>query len=170
MFVPMRSRGRESRGSGLLWPRPCGEGGLTRGCIRGLACFCLRSPHSRRSALLPHRRARWNAGRARTVAVYGPAEVLVRFAPGVDARERAQTVRERFARVQRTLPRGMAVVGLAPGDSVARAARELEREPDILDATPNFRRTLAARTPNDPRWPERARRVPAEAEIDARVL
>ena len=69
-----------------------------------------------------------------------PAEVIVRFAPDVDARERAATVGERFARMQRTLPRGMAVVGLAPGDSVARAARALEREPDILDATPNFRR------------------------------
>ena len=93
-------------------------------------------------------------GRAGSAAVYEPAEVLVRFAPGVDALERAKAVGERFARVERSLPRGIAVVALAPGDSVLEAARELEREPGVVDATPNFRRKLAARTPNDPRWNE----------------
>ena len=93
-------------------------------------------------------------GRSGSAAVYEPAEVIVRFAPGVDALERAKTVGERFARVERSLPRGLAVVGLAPGDSVAEAVRELEREPGVVSVAPNFRRTLAARTPNDPRWPE----------------
>jgi thermitase len=93
-------------------------------------------------------------GRAGNAAVYESAEVLVRFAPGVDALERAKTVGERFARVERSLPGGLAVVGLAPGDSVQQAARELEREPGVVSAAPNFRRKLAARTPNDPRWPE----------------
>ena len=93
-------------------------------------------------------------GRSGSAAVYEPAEVIVRFAPGVDALERAKTVGERFARVERSLPRGLAVVGLAPGDSVAEAVRELEREPGVVSVAPNFRRKLAARTPNDPRWSE----------------
>ena len=93
-------------------------------------------------------------GPARAASVYEPAEVLVRFAPGLDARERRAAVDERFARVERTLPRGIAVVGLAPGDSVIQAASELAREPGIVSAAPNFLRRLAARTPNDPRWPE----------------
>ena len=93
-------------------------------------------------------------GRSGTVAVYEPAEVLVHFAPGVDALERAETVGERFARVERSLPHGLAVVGLAPGDSVYEAARALERQPGVVSAAPNFRRRLAARTPNDPRWSE----------------
>lgn len=93
-------------------------------------------------------------GRSGTFAVYEPAEVLVRFAPEVGAQERQETVGKRLARVKRTLPHGLAVVGLAPGDSVVQAARELEQEPSVLSAAPNFRRKLAARTPNDARWPE----------------
>ena len=93
-------------------------------------------------------------GRSGSAAVYEPAEVLVRFAPGVDALKRAEAVGKRFARVERALPRGLAVVALAPGDSVAQAVRELEREPGVVSAAPNFRRRLATRTPNDPRWDE----------------
>src|SRR5687768_11503097 len=83
-------------------------------------------------------------GRSGNATVYEPAEVLVRFAPDLDALERAETVGERFARVERSLPGRTAVVALAPGDSVYEAARELEREPGVVDATPNFRRKLAS--------------------------
>src|SRR5918999_1506180 len=93
-------------------------------------------------------------GRVRSAAAYEPAEVLVRFAAGVDGAERSALVGERFAEVERTLPGRFAVVGLAPGDSVFEAARALEQEPGVLSAAPNFRRKLAARTPNDPRFAE----------------
>ena len=91
------------------------------------------------------RPARWNAG-APGAAVYEPAEVIVRFAPGVDALERAKTVGERFARVERSAASRPPSSVRRPATRSREAVRELEREPgEVLYAEPNFRRKLAAR-------------------------
>ena len=97
------------------------------------------------------------AQRAQTrgAAGYEPAELLVRFAGGLSRGEKAAVVGDRFATVERTLPSsGLTVVRLAPGDAVRDAAAALEREPGVVYAAPNFRRKLAARTPDDPRFGE----------------
>ena len=80
-----------------------------------------------------------------------PGELIVRFKAGVDAREQADTLAERGARVADALPlRGVKVVRLPRGVAVPAAAAALERDPDVLYAEPNFIRRLAARLPNDP--------------------
>jgi thermitase len=82
-------------------------------------------------------------------------QLIVRFAPGVDARERAALAREHSTGVARDLRvADLAVVPVPDGRSPEAAAEALEREPGILYAEPNYVRKPAAQTPNDPRWGE----------------
>ncbi|MGH3099634.1 MAG: S8 family peptidase, partial [Thermoleophilia bacterium] len=83
-----------------------------------------------------------------------PGELLVRFRPGVGAARRAAVRAEGDARLRRSLPLpGLELLRLAPGEPVRAAAAELEGDPDVLYAEPNFLYELDA-VPNDPRFPE----------------
>jgi hypothetical protein len=92
---------------------------------------------------------------SRPVVTSPPRELIVRFASTLDERERASLARDHGTSVARLLGRGgLAIVPVPAGTTAAVAAEALEREPGVLDATPNFRRRIAARTPNDPRFGE----------------
>src|SRR5262245_9470596 len=83
-----------------------------------------------------------------------PGELLVRFRPGVGAARRAAVRADEDVRLQRSLALpGLELVRLAPGESVRGAAADLERNPDVLYAEPNFYYELNA-IPNDPRFGE----------------
>jgi subtilisin family serine protease len=81
-----------------------------------------------------------------------PGELIVRFAPGADARERAE-IRERAeVDFDSRLPvHGvqLQLVETEPGQSAAAAGRELERADGVVYAEPNFYRRASLR-PNDP--------------------
>jgi thermitase len=87
-------------------------------------------------------------------ADYVPGEVLVRFAPRVDAGERAEVRREHGVRAVRGLPlAGLQLVRLPPGGSVPAAIAELEREPGVRYAVPNAYLSPLA-VPDDDRFGE----------------
>lgn len=76
-------------------------------------------------------------------------EVIVRFAPGMDARERGEARAEADVRREAVLPlAGAELVDPEAGVGVAQAVRELERAPGVLYAEPNAPRVAFA-TPND---------------------
>jgi thermitase len=89
------------------------------------------------------------------VANYVPGEVVVRFGPGVDARARrtaleaARTTRKRWLR----LP-GAELLSVPLGTTVEAAVRELEAQPQVLYAEPNYIYGAASTIPNDPRFGE----------------
>jgi thermitase len=92
------------------------------------------------------------SGCARAEPEYVPGELIVPFNAGSGPTRRAEILRENGARRKRTmrLP-GAEVVSLARGKSVEAAARELEAQPVVLFAEPNYiYRPMA--TPNDPRF------------------
>jgi subtilisin family serine protease len=86
---------------------------------------------------------------ALAAAPAAPRELLVRFGPHVTAAERADARRDADARLAERLPlAGLELMQVEPGTSTAAAARELEQEPGVLYAEPNYSRS-AARIPND---------------------
>jgi large repetitive protein len=83
-----------------------------------------------------------------------PGELIVRFAPGVDAPDRAAARVEADVDFERSLPlRGVQLVTAEPGQSVPAAVAELERSADVVYAEPNLIRRAQA-TPNDPFFPD----------------
>ena len=92
--------------------------------------------------------------RATAPADFMPGELVVRFKPGVPtaARRAALEAEDATVKAPLLLP-GAALVRLSAGDSVAAAARELERDPNVLSAEPNHVYRLSA-VPNDPRFSE----------------
>jgi len=82
-----------------------------------------------------------------------PGELIVRFAPGVDAPDRAAARVEADVEFERTLPlRGVQLVTAEPGQSVPAAVAELERSSDVVYAERNLIRRAQA-TPNDQFFP-----------------
>ena len=82
-------------------------------------------------------------------------QLIVRFAPGVDTRERAALAREHGTGIGRDLRvANLAVVPVPDGQPPAAAAEALESEPGVVYAEPNYVRKLAAQIPNDARWSE----------------
>src|SRR5918992_98978 len=81
-----------------------------------------------------------------------PGEVIVRFKGDVGATRRAQVLGAEGARRKRTLRLpGAEVVSVPEGKSVEAAADELEAQPGVLFAEPNYVYSASA-TPNDPRY------------------
>jgi subtilisin family serine protease len=79
-----------------------------------------------------------------------PGELIVRFAPAADARDRAAARAEADVGFERVLGlRGVQLVKADRGQSVSAAAAELERSSDVVYAEPNFIRRVQA-VPNDP--------------------
>ena len=81
-----------------------------------------------------------------------PGELIVRFAPGADARERAQIRDRAGVDLDSRLPvRGLdlQLVDAEPGQSAAAAERALEQTDGVVYAEPNFYRRAFLR-PTDP--------------------
>lgn len=93
-----------------------------------------------------------SAPRPRPKPEYVPGELIVRYEAGVAATRRAQILGRKGARRKRALrlPRAE-VVALPPGQSVESAAQELETQPGVAFAEPNYIYRPTA-TPNDPRF------------------
>jgi len=87
---------------------------------------------------------------AQVPAPFAPGEVIVRFATGTDAGERAAVRREEDLALETSLlSRRDQLVELAAGTSVPEAVAALDARPEVADAQPNFVYTRDA-TPNDP--------------------
>ena len=81
-----------------------------------------------------------------------PEELLVRFRAGVESGERLETRRAAGADYVERLPLGgVQLVTVEEGRSARDVVAELERDPDVLYAEPNVRRS-AFRVPTDPMW------------------
>ena len=93
-----------------------------------------------------------SAPKPRPKPEYVPGELIVRYEAGVAATRRAQILGQKGARRKRALrlPRAE-VVALPPGQSVESAAEELETQPGVAFAEPNYIYRPTA-TPNDPRF------------------
>lgn len=80
---------------------------------------------------------------------FAPGEVVVRYEPGTSGRERAAVRDDLDADLERRLllPR-TELLSLAPGEAVRAAVADLERDPEVAFAEPNFIYRLAA-TPDD---------------------
>src|SRR3954447_3754735 len=84
-------------------------------------------------------------------APYVPGEVVVRYRDGTSASERTQARSEQAATLERKLPlKNTELLKLEPGDSVRQTANDLEDQPDVVYAEPNFIVHAADLTPNDP--------------------
>jgi subtilisin family serine protease len=80
-------------------------------------------------------------------------QLVVRFREGVNRAERAEAVGETGGRIaQNLLLPGAAVVEVSEGQTVEDAVAELESDPDVLYAEPNYIRHATA-VPNDPSFP-----------------
>ena len=81
-----------------------------------------------------------------------PEELLVRFRAGVESADRLETRRAAGADYVERLPLGgVQLVTVEEGRSARDVEAELERDPDVLYAEPNVRRS-AFRVPTDPMW------------------
>jgi subtilisin family serine protease len=77
-------------------------------------------------------------------------QVLVRYARGVDAAERAQTLRDHRLTELRTSPDGRTQVVLAEGRSPATARRALRQDPNVVAVSDNFHREIADDITDEP--------------------
>lgn len=84
------------------------------------------------------------------VPTHRPDEVIVRFAPGTPAAQRAAALRAAGARAEESPGPDARVAQIAAGASVAATARELKRQPGVVAALPNpVARVSAGYFPND---------------------
>jgi subtilisin family serine protease len=92
--------------------------------------------------------------RVGTAAKYVPGELIVQFRTGVSASARSSALGASDARATRGLDQvGLVLVRLKKGVSVQAAAAELESDPRVMFAEPNYVYHLSA-IPNDPRFPQ----------------
>ena len=90
---------------------------------------------------------------AREIRLWVPGELVVRFRQGIARAGATRALAARGASIKSSLPGpGLAVVDLAPGDSVLGAMRDLEDDPAVAHAEPNKLIYPAGTAPNDPRW------------------
>jgi subtilisin family serine protease len=83
-----------------------------------------------------------------------PGELIVKFRPGVDAVARAEVLRRRGARLERSLAVPRSAVAVLPvGADAGAAAAALGRDPRVAYAEPNVYRHAGA-VPNDPFFAE----------------
>jgi subtilisin family serine protease len=105
--------------------------------------------------------------RAGASSDYVPGELIVRFRSGATASERSAALSAQGARPSGGLGFRMTRVKLPAGTSVEQAAEELEADPDVLYAEPNYLRTLSV-LPNDPMFGQLyALSQPSDRDIDA---
>jgi serine protease len=81
---------------------------------------------------------------------YVPGEVIVHYEDGTSAHAEA-SVEDRTGTVtEQTIPGGSDQLAIEDGDSVRQTIDELEAQPNVAYAVPNWRAHAAAFTPNDP--------------------
>ncbi len=78
-----------------------------------------------------------------------PGEVIVRYRTGADAAERSSVQRESGTASDRTVPGGSRQLAIRDGESVGATVDELEADPRVAYAQPNYR-VRASFVPNDP--------------------
>jgi serine protease len=87
-------------------------------------------------------------------ATYAGARVVVRYDDGASRAERADVQRDTGTAFDGALPGGARTLTIEDGDTVAETVAELEDEPGVVHATPDFRLTKAQAPagfiPNDP--------------------
>jgi subtilisin family serine protease len=79
-----------------------------------------------------------------------PGEILVRYRPGVDASQRAAIRRSEGLRLEDRLTLPRLEVVEAPPEEVPAAIADLEADPQVAYAEPNFVYRIDAAIPNDP--------------------
>jgi subtilisin family serine protease len=102
------------------------------------------------------------------VREFVPRELIIRFEPGVRERTRASVLRDEGAVLEERLQLpGAVLVRLPRGQSVATAAEQFERHPEVRYAEPNRLYEMHA-TPSDAHFGELwAMHQPSDADIDA---
>ena len=89
------------------------------------------------------------AAQSTSGAAPAPSDVIVRFSPGADAKQRGEARSDADVRREAVLPLpGAELVDPEPGVTVGEAVRALERDPDVLYAEPNASRVAFA-APDD---------------------
>src|SRR5687767_11220906 len=76
-------------------------------------------------------------------APYAGDRVIVRYEDGTTRTERAGVQRETGTGFDDTLPGGARTLAIEDGDSVAETVAELEAEPGVASAAPDFRLSKA---------------------------
>jgi serine protease len=89
---------------------------------------------------------------AARAADYVPGQVLVKYAKGVGGGAAASVASEAGAQPVSELPGGSEQLAIGDGDSVPQTIAELEQDPRVQYAVPNWRAHAAASAPNDPDW------------------
>jgi len=108
----------------------------------------IRLPHATALALALLACAAPGAGAAEAV----PGEVIVRYTPEAKRAERAAVQRGTGTRFEEKVPGGSRRLEIEDGESVRETARELESDPRVAYAQPNYR-VKASFVPNDPGVP-----------------
>jgi serine protease len=81
---------------------------------------------------------------------YVPGEVIVRYEEDVKAEATSAVERLSGTDTERALPTGSEQLAIEDGDSVRETIAELDRDPRVAYAVPNWRARAAAFIPNDP--------------------
>src|SRR4051794_9868356 len=81
---------------------------------------------------------------------YVPDQVIVRYAEGTGGGVAASVAAEAGAAPVAGLPGGSEQLQIEDGDSVRTTIAELNRDPNVEYAVPNWRAHAAAEVPNDP--------------------
>lgn len=90
---------------------------------------------------------------AREGRLWVPGELIVRFRSRVARADETRVLSAHSAKVKSRVPGSdLAVVDLAPGESVVNAMRELKDNPAVAHAEPNKLIYATGTAPNDPRW------------------
>ena len=106
--------------------------------------------------------------RAQSRASYVPGELLVRFRSGTTASERSASLAVEGARPAGGLAvPGLALVKIPAGASIDTVGAELEQDPSVIYAEPNYVRRYSV-VPNDPMFDQLyALSQPSDSDIDA---
>ena len=81
---------------------------------------------------------------------YAPGEVLVKYQDGTTAAQRSEILSDTGTRTEDRLASGTRRLEIRDGDSVARTVDELNADPKVAYAVPNYVAHAAALYPNDP--------------------
>jgi serine protease len=87
---------------------------------------------------------------AAAAAEYVPAEVIVRYEDGTSEAAEAAIEDASGTRGEQAIPGGSEQLAIEDGESVRETIAELEAQPGVAFAVPNWRARAAAVTPNDP--------------------
>ena len=81
---------------------------------------------------------------------YVPGEVIVKYEEGASAKAASSVERLSGTDAKQALPGGSEQLSIKDGDSVRETIAELERDPSVAYAVPNWKAHAAAFLPNDP--------------------